>query len=597
MTNLIPLEDTYHGIQDHLSVAEINDVLRGLDPKDVTAIECKHAVYTQSQSGKDSDMVTVKQLIHLKDGRKIPSLKFFKDYERPFWITRKNFQNHKDKKEWEYSDKLIERKCKHINLRQSVCQALGYGNPRGQMKTIARSPFLYGVDITTPTLIKESYQRRWPNTFTPNTVGVVDSETDVQYDPDAKNPILLSLTYRQRVLMTVLKDWVKDTPDFEARLNDCIDKHLKADFEDRKIKKVEVVMCDSAAEMVIKIIEACHAWQPDFVTFWNMDFDMTVMLNVLEKADVNLAELFSDPRVPKDYRYFRYKRGPSMKVKADGTVENLSPYDRWHVVEFPASFQFVDAMCVYRQIRKAKGKAPSYSLGYTLDTNLNRNKLYFDVVDVKGVKDGSLEWHVIMQREFKIEYAVYNIFDCIGVELLDEKTRDLQTQISVLSGYSEYGVFSSNPKRTSDKLHFFCLGIGKVAGCVSDQMADELDKLVVSKDDWIVTLPTHQVEANGICLLKELPEVRSLIRMYVSDADIESTYPNGEIAMNLSKETTMGEMCKIKGISPTRLRIVGVNLTGGPSNAIEILREVTGLPTQLEMLEIYKKRKAARISA
>lgn len=472
-----------YGIQDHLSVSEINDILRNLKPDDIAALECKHAVYTQSQSGADSDMVTVKQLIHLKDGRKIPSLKFFKDYERPFWITHKRYQNHKDKKEWEYKDKLIERKCKQLNLRQSVCQALGYGNPRGQMKTIARSPFLYGVDITTPTLIKESYQRQWPNTFTPNTVAVIDSETDVLYDLDAKNPILLTLTYRNRVLVTVLKDWIKDTPDFTNRLDQCINKHLKDDFEARGIK-MDVVVCDNAAEMVVKIIEACHVWQPDFVTFWNMDFDMTVMLNVLEKADVNLAELFSDPRVPKDYRYFNYRRGPSMKVKANGNVENLASYDRWHVVEFPASFQFVDAMCVYRQIRKAKGKAPSYSLNYTLDTNLNRSKLYFDI-DVKGVQDGSLEWHAVMQREYKIEYTAYNIFDCIGVELLDEKTRDLQTQISVLSGYSEYGVFSSNPKRTSDKLHFFCLGVGKVAGCVSDQMADELDKLVVDKDDWI----------------------------------------------------------------------------------------------------------------
>lgn len=578
-------------IQNQLSVKEINEVLRTIDPeKDIVAIECKHAVYTQHQRGEVSDMVTVKQLIHLKDGRKIPTLKFFKDYDRPFWITHKRHQNHKDKKEWEYADKLIKRECKHINLRHAVTQALGYGNPRGQLKTIARSPFLYGVDITTPTLIKESYQRRWPDTFTPNTVAVIDSETDVLYDLDARNPILLTLTFGNRVLVTVAKDWIKDTPDYINRLNECVQKNLKDDFEKRQIK-MDVIICDNAAEMVIKVIEACHAWQPDFVTFWNMDFDMTVMLNVLERADVNLAELFSDSRVPKDYRYFNYRRGPSMKVKADGTVENLSPYDRWHVVEFPASFQFVDAMCVYRQIRKAKGKASSYSLGYTLDTNLDRNKLYFDVVNVKGVKDGSLEWHAIMQREYKIEYSVYNIFDCIGVELLDEKTRDLQTQISVLSGYSEYGVFSSNPKRTSDKLHFFCLGIGKVAGCVSDQMADELDKLIQGKEDWITTLPTHSVVANGICLLKELPNVRSLIRMYVSDADIESTYPNGEIAMNLSKETTMGEMCRVQGVTPARHRILGVNLTGGPVNSIEIMTEITGLPSQFKMLELYQQRR------
>lgn len=576
-------------VLNNLTVSELNEIIRGLKPEDIKAIECKHAVYTQSQHGADSDMVTVKQLIHLKDGRKIPNLKFFKDYERPFWVTHQRHQNHKDKKEWEYEEKLVKRTCKQINLRKSVVQALGYGNPNGQLKYLARSPFLYGVDITTPTLIKAEYQTRWPDTFTPNTVAVIDSETDVVDDIDKKTPILLTLTLKERIYVTVLKSWIDKTPDFINRVNVACDKYLKDDLDERKAK-VEIVICDTPVEMVVKVIEKCHEWQPDFVTFWNMDFDMTVMLAVLEEAGVDLAKLFSDPRVPDEYKYFNYKRGPSLKVKADGTVENLAPYDRWHVVECPASFVFVDAMCVYRQIRKAKGKAPSYGLDYTLNTNLSRNKLYIEMPLTEGLKESSLEWHAVMQMNYHVEYTVYNIFDCIGVEMLDEKTRDLQTQISVLSGYSEYSIFTSNPRRTSDKLHFFCQGIGKVASCVSDKMADELDNLVVSKDFWIVTLPTHMVEQNGMCVLKELPETRSLIRMYVSDADIESTYPNGEIAMNLSKETTMGEMCRVEGVTPLRQRILGVNMTGGPVNAVEILCEIAKAPTQLQMLELYKGR-------
>jgi len=106
-----------------------------------------------------------------------------------------------------------------------------------------------------------------------------------------------------------------------------------------------------------------------------------------------------------------------------------------------------------------------------------------------------------------------------------------------------------------------------------------------------VTLPTHQVVSNGIPLLKEIPELPSLVRMYVSDADIESTYPNGEIAMNLSKETTMGEMCRIKGVGPAKHRLLGVNMTGGPVNSMEILTDIAKLPTQLEMLQIYQEKK------
>lgn len=103
-----------------------------------------------------------------------------------------------------------------------------------------------------------------------------------------------------------------------------------------------------------------------------------------------------------------------------------------------------------------------------------------------------------------------------------------------------------------------------------------------------VTLPTHLVENNGMPMLKELPNVRSTVRKYVSDADITSTYPNGEIIMNLSKETTMMELGRIKGVTTSAQRLIGVNLTGGPVNAIEILEEVMKAPNPWDLLEVFK---------
>lgn len=104
-----------------------------------------------------------------------------------------------------------------------------------------------------------------------------------------------------------------------------------------------------------------------------------------------------------------------------------------------------------------------------------------------------------------------------------------------------------------------------------------------------VTLPTHLVDNNGLCVIRGMPGLRSHIRMYVSDADIASTYPNGQIIMNLSKETTVLELCRIKGIGRMRHRVIGVNLTGGTTNAIEILTEVVKAPTPIDLLAIYDK--------
>ncbi len=464
-----------------LDPKEINDIIKGLKPEDIVGLECKHAVYTQSSSNPNSDLVTVKQLVHTKDGRKLPMLKFIKDYERTFYMTTKQHQTYADKKEWEDIKKLQKYKTKQCNLQKAICAAQGYGNPNSQLRALARNQYLYGCDITTPTLIKAQYQQKW-GLFTPNTVAVIDSETDM-VNGEGTDPIILTITFQNKALITIREDWIKGIAVPEETILKALEKHLGKDIEKRELS-FEIIITPSMTEMIREVIARAHRWQPDFVTFWNMDYDLTVMLNMLEKDGVNLADLFSDPRVPPEYRYFNYKRGPSVKQKADGTVENLASYDRWHVVEFPASFQFIDAMCVFRQIRKAKGKAPSYSLDYTLTSQLKRGKLYFEI-DLPGIAEGSAEWHRQMQIKYKIEYIVYNVWDCVGVEELDEKTRDLQTQVSVLSGFSEYGVFHSNPKRTSDKLHFFCLDNDKVAGCVSDQMEHELDPLLLGKEDWI----------------------------------------------------------------------------------------------------------------
>ena len=80
-----------------------------------------------------------------------------------------------------------------------------------------------------------------------------------------------------------------------------------------------------------------------------------------------------------------------------------------------------------------------------------------------------------------------------------------------------------------------------------------------------------------------------MIYMYASDADLETTYPTVEIILNLGKETTVSEPCRIDKISPEQIRIIAVNLTGGPVNAIEILQTTCGLRPLHDWLDIARK--------
>ena len=264
----------------------------------------------------------------------------------------------------------------------------------------------------------------------------------------------------------------------------------------------------------------------------------------------------------------------------------LAPAERWHQVIAPASFYVLDAMCVYYKLRIAKGKDPSYSLDGILGKELGIRKLRFEEAD----KYFGPAWHRFMQTNYKVEYCVYALFDCISMELLDEKTTDLSRQCSSLCGHSEYNRFGSQPRRLCDDLHFVCLESGKVAATTSDKMEDDNDKHVVGLTDWIVTLPSYSVTDDGLKCIEELPNVATQIYAQVADLDVEGTYPNTEIIMNISKETTARELSRIQGIDETTQRAIGINMSGGHVNAVEICCALYKAPTMDMLLAAFKEK-------
>lgn len=83
---------------------------------------------------------------------------------------------------------------------------------------------------------------------------------------------------------------------------------------------------------------------------------------------------------------------------------------------------------------------------------------------------------------------------------------------------------------------------------------------------------------NGIAIIKDYPDIISTIKVQNADLDLEGTYPKIEQLMNISKETTYRELCQIRGIPEEQQREIGINLTGGVTNAIELCQNVFQLP-------------------
>lgn len=489
------------------------DLPSGIAQEDIVGYECKHAIYTQANDGSREDLLTIKENIHLKDGRIVPHVRFIKNYKREFWITREGLRNHHDKKEFEDLNKLQSFKTTQCDLVGNIARALGRGMIQGGLRIAARSPYLYGCDITTPVLVKHRYMTQYPNCATLNSVAVLDIESSM-LDADGK-PIMASLTFRDKAIFVVARDFIKGTPHPEEKIREKFTEYL-GEYEKARNINLEIYICEKISEGFVKLFKKAHEWMPDFITIWNINYDLPKIVEMLTRDGFDPADVLSDPNVPVKFRKFRYREGPSVKITASGKSMTLSPAERWHTVECPSSFYFIDSMCVYQKIRIAKGKEPG---GYGLDNILQRylgiRKLKFKEADgYEGVA-----WHIFMQRNFPIEYCVYNLFDCISVELLDEEIKDLRQTISFLSGASEYSRFNSQPKRTCDDLHFFFMNEGKVIATTSDEMIEENDSSVIGINSWIVALPAHLVAENGLQIIEEMPELHTNIRAHVADLD------------------------------------------------------------------------------
>ena len=577
---------------------EADAIIAGLQPGDIVARECKHITYTTSSGeGSRDDMLTIKEYLILKDGRRIPNLRMRKNFERPYWVTKPHFRTHPDKIQFEDMARVDMFKSTQMNLRQDICFRLGFGNPAHGVKMLARSPYLYGLDAGPEVFMKQTYAEKWPDTFRPNKVTVIDSETDVF--GDWTRPILWSAVSDDGIQLYVAKEWCPEITDFTKQVIAEF-KLALVDWQQQVIKKLKnketgeyPSFLDDIMKMPVTVhelsdhyaitkgvVEHLHETQPDLVTGWNVMYDVKVIEASCQHAGVDVVDLVSDDRVPYEFRNVYLKQGQAVKRTASGREMRLDPQERWDISLTTSSWRIQDAMQTYWQLRKAKGKeSGGYGLDAVLTRQLGIGKVKYDVED-SAIPSGTLHWHMDMQKNHKVRYGVYNIFDSLGLWVLDKKNSDLSSQISMLAGPCDYSRFNSQPTINAIDMMFSIMKRRqKIICATSDQMADDNDGKVMGKDGWIVTFPSHNVVDSGLFLFEDMPEVQSMIHVFNSDADVETTYPTAEIIQNLSKETTMNEPCKIRGVGREVQRHASINLTGPQENCLEIVQTICKMPS------------------
>lgn len=560
--------------------------------KEIKGVECKFVVHIPSKGPDMDDVHMIKERVHYTDGTSEPRVKYVKNYQRPFWVTKKAKRDHQQKKEWTEVDNLLERSVSQSNLRNEVAKSLERNWSRDQLNVLAQSPYLYGTDISSSTFIKKAYQDANPELISAFSLATFDIETDVVYGTE--EPILISVVYKKKIFLGVQKSFIAGLAMVQQAFDAAVRKYIQP-YMDKYEFEIELVVCDDSVDLIRQAFKRVHAWKPDFLVIWNMNYDIPKIMETLEKYKIDPKTVFCDPAVPEAYRICKYKQGPSKKTTASGVVKPMTPAAQWHTLECTASFYVIDAMCAYKHIRLSQQEESSYSLKAILDKELKIGKLTFKEADDY---DG-LRWHQVMQTKFKIEYMVYNIFDSVALTELDDKTKDLAFTLPSFSAASDFASFKSQPKRITDALFFFAKQKGFILGTTGRQV-DEVEEVADEDDDgddfmlkndtldlkgWIVTLPAH-MSVLGMNAIEEDGTMRTNIRGFVFDSDATAAYPTCTSVCNVSKETTKRELINIEGVDEDVFRMQNLNLVMGPVNAIEYTVAMFDFPKPQDLLKL-----------
>lgn len=566
--------------------------------KKIVRKEVRFAIHLPKNDSREDAHYVKEQIWY--EGESVPTPKSYIaiNFKRPIWVTKNAYRNHKEKKEFEDVDKLNKGYTTQSEINFSVAGLLGTPHLANSIDAIKSSPYVYGYDITSTSLIKYTTLKKNDFIQSPYTVGSFDIETN----PDTDEIIIATIAFGKRTYTAVLAKFIRGVSDITYRVKRAIETYLPNYENYYTDLDFKIEAFDNEVDLLKAVFKVANEWAPDFLAIWNMNFDIPMILKRLKYFNVSPSEVICDQSIPRKYRYCRYKEGISKKVTASGVLKPINPSLRWHTLYSTSSFYVIDAMCVYRQLRMAKQEEPSYSLDSILKKELNTQKLKFKEADGYS----GLKWHFFMQEKYPVEYIVYNIYDCLSMLELDNKIKDLTTTMPSFAGITDFNKFNSNPKKIVDALFLFGIERGRVIGTVpklnkkEEEIVDEdLDKIIEEEDDeddmdpskyktlslkgWIQLLPQHLLLNEGLKCLEEYPDIVTNVRGVVCDQDASAAYPSCTLVANVSKETCRHEIIKMEGVKEDTFKEMNLSVCLGNANMLEYFTTMFDIPSLLDI--------------
>lgn len=552
---------------------------------------CKHAVLSHSRYSRDHDLITAKITDYYDDNTEESRLVFVEDFNRDFYVVLPKYRTFNDNRDYIELNKVKKYKSNQSRLAYNISKVLfGRPDPTAKLEDLKNNPYLFGCQETPAVVFKQFFYDKYPETQSKASYSVAAFDIESYITEDGFGDInMASITFNDKVYWCGLRSFFKEKTDKEilAKLKEA-ESYLDKDYLENNKVKIVYELVDKPEEIVINCLKHFHIFNPDYVVSWNANFDMDMSIKALLNANIDPTSIISDPRTPKQYRWYEYYKGREFKTKVDGSKTSLDPQEKFPVLRGTCGWQWFDGMSFYAISRTAGGKKEGYGLQYTAEQEGIKGKLYTE--HGKHLLNGSTDWHKYMQENFPYIYAMYNITDNFVIEDLNRKTQDYSLALPSLITSSELPSYQSQPSLISDELSFIALKHGYVWGTVGRRKDDKYKKLKPDLKDWIALLHTELVHNNGKNIFKDLPSWKSRAHSSVTDIDIVSSYPSVGIALNVSNKTTRFEVCSIEGLDRIDFRRLGVNYASSPTgNATTLANTIYGLPDLTEIKEFYTK--------
>ena len=538
-----------------------------------------HSCHHRSDDTNCNAVVVKEQICkHNDDGTETwePNLRVIKDPTRKFYITLNQFRNHKFKKEFEDINKLEEFRCKDSELKTKLAAALGYPSWKHYvgLRELCGSPYVYGADIDTETLIKQAYLKIQPEGKSAKiTVGAFDIETEVHGEGRIN---VITFIHERDIYTAALKDSCKiysvsddilnidvNVRPRQATYEEClsvIDRVIGSELTKHNFK-LHLELVDGELELLVTIFKHIHECKTDIVGIWNILFDIPKILERLNVLGVDPTDIFCPPELPKRYRVCEFKE--------DNNPNAEHIVDKWHWFSCTGYTQFIDSMCLYGRLRKVDGKDISYSLDYISNKELGQGKLHL----------GEITNHYWSQTYDFLRYIAYNINDVLIMQLMEFKNHDIDSLIG-LSDCSLLKNFSKQTIMVRDGDYVYALENGHVPASVGPSMYTQWDSEMPKAGGTV--LPPEKAVGARAAIVKGMYD-RTQVSLFVNDLDESGMYPSALRLANISKETYYGSVLNINGYDKIHIELLGQATISPEAYCVQAYKLFLDLPDYEEM--------------